>query len=226
LLLVLVVLIAGFLFIRSSFFAVGSVVVEGNRYLGTEDIYQIAQIPARINIFSLSTDKIRSRLLKDLRIADATVYRKFPGTIVIRITERKPLAYAASSYGFVEMDKQGVILAALKNLKRLNVPMITGVRIENGYVGDTVSDPAVKAALTYLSLLNEESLNQISEINMSSSKQIIGYTLDAVQIRLGSSAGLAEKAKLTNDILKDIRQKNMAVAYIDLSYSSPFIKFK
>lgn len=226
LLLMLVILIAGLLFIKSSYFTVGTVKVEGNKYILVEDIYRIADIPQAINIFSLNTTTIKNRLLCDLRIAEVDVSRQFPGTIIINIKERKPVAYIASNYGFLELDKQGVVLAVLKNIKQLNVPMITGIRLENEYVSDKIENKAIKDILNYLSLLEEITLNQLSEINLKSAEQITAYTANSVLIRLGNSERLSDKAKLTNSILQEIGDKKMMVEYIDLNYTSPVIRFK
>ncbi len=226
LLLVLIMLITGVLFIKSSYFTVGSVIVEGNKYVSVEDVYRIADIPEAINIFSLNTANIKTRLMQDLRIAETTVSRQFPGTIVITIKERKPMAYVASNYGFVEIDKQGVVLAVFKNLKQINVPMITGIRLENEYVGDEIQNTAAKNIVNYLSLLDEVTLNQLSEINIKSSDEIVAYTLNSIHIRLGNSERLADKAKLTNEMLRELEGKKIRVEYIDLTYASPVIKFK
>jgi cell division protein FtsQ len=226
LLLLLIILIAGVLFIKSSYFTVGAVVVEGNKYVSVEDIHRIAEIPESINIFSLNTGTIKTRLLHDLRMDEIDVSRKFPGTIVIHVKERKPMAYIASNYGFLELDKQGVVLAVFKNIKQVNVPMITGIRLDNEYVGDKIENQVAKNIVNYLSLLDEVSLNQLSEINLKSSEEIVVYTLNSLQIRLGHSQQLADKAKLTNEMLRELEGKKIVVEYIDLNYASPVIKFK
>lgn len=224
--LILITLVAFFLLINSSFFNVGSVIVQGNKYVSTEEVYRIAGIPETINIFRLNTNEIKNRLMRDLRISEANVSRQFPAAIVLDLKERQPLAYAANSYGFVQLDKQGVVLAVLKNLKEVNVPIITGIRLGNVYVGDKVEMPPIKDVLSYLDLLDEPVLNQLSELNIKTSGQFIIYTADSVQIRLGGNDRLTEKAQLTSDILNDVNTKKMQVEYIDLSYGSPFIKFK
>jgi cell division protein FtsQ len=189
-------------------------------------VYKIAEIPEKINIFSLNTSDIKTRLLYDLRISEVDISRRFPGTIVIHIKERKPMAYVTSGYGFLELDSQGVVLAAFKNLKNMNVPMITGIRLDNEYVGDKIENPPIRSVVHYLSLLDETVLKQISEVNVRSSEQVFAYTLTSVQIRLGNSENLSDKAKLTHNILHEISDKKMNVEYIDLTYASPFIKLK
>lgn len=222
----LALLVATYLFLTSTYFAVGSVIIEGTKYMAEEDVYRAAGIPERLNIFRLDTADIKRRLLHDLRVAEADVTRQFPATVVIRITERKPLAYTACSYGFVQMDKQGVVVASLKTIKQFNVPIITGVRLGNSYVGDTVDNPQIKKVLEYLAALDEGTLNQLSEINIKSTGELTAYTIHPIMIRLGAQERLEEKAKLTTDILHDISDRKSTIEYIDLNYASPYIKFK
>ncbi|MDR3590090.1 MAG: FtsQ-type POTRA domain-containing protein [Negativicutes bacterium] len=225
-LLILAALIAGFLFLRSTYFTVGTVIIEGNKYLSAEDVYRAAGIPERINIFRLDTSDIKSRLLRDLRVAEVAVNRRFPDSIVISLKERQPLAYVATAYGFVQVDKQGMILAAMKNIKQISVPIVTGVRLGNVYVGDKAEEPALKNALAYLAALDEESLNQLSEVNVKASGDLTVYTAQFMTIRLGNGERLAEKARMTHDILIELGDKKAMVDYIDLTYTSPYIKFR
>lgn len=226
LLLVFLSLIAGFLFINSPYFTVGTVVVEGAKYVSTDEVYRIAGIPDQINIFRLNTADIQRRLSNDLRLTDVVVSRKIPATIIIKLNERQPLAYIASGYGFVQVDRQGVVLAAFKNLKQVNVPLITGIRLGNVYVGDSVENGQIKNILTYLAALDEATLNQLSEVNIKSPEQLVAYTIKSIALRIGSTERLSEKAKLTADIIQEINNKKLNVEYVDLNYASPYIKLK
>lgn len=225
-LLLLVALIAAFLFINSTYFTVGSVIVEGNKYLSVEELYRAAGIPEKVNILRMDTTDIRDRLLRDLRVANVEVSRQFPSTIVIRVTERQPLAFVANAYGFVQLDKDGVVLAAMKSIKQVSVPIITGIRLGNIYVGDKVETSSIKSILTYLGALDESTLSQLSEININPSGELTVYTAQMITIRLGSGERMEEKANLTRDVLRDIGDKKAAVDYIDLNYASPYIKFR
>lgn len=222
----LALLIAGFLFINSPYFVVGTVVVEGNKYITVEEVLKIAGVPEKINIFRLRPLEIRERLTNDLRVDVAQVERHFPADISINIKERQPLAFVASQYGFVEIDRQGIVMAALKNLKQVKVPVVTGVRLGNVYVGDQVNNPGLTNVLVYLSGLDEDALNQLSEVNIKSPEELVVYTTNSIFIRIGDNQRLKEKAKLTGEILREISAKKMAVEYIDLNYTSPIIKIR
>ncbi|MBP2662359.1 MAG: ftsQ [Firmicutes bacterium] len=220
----LIVLIAIFLFIKSPYFTVGTVVVEGNKYVTVEEVLRIAEVPEQINIFRLKPAEISERLTNDLRVDTVQVERSFPATITIHIKERQPLAFVASQYGFVEIDRQGIVMVALKNLKQVKVPVITGVRLGNVYVGDQINNSGLSNVLTYLSGLDEESLNQLSEVNIKSPNELLVYTTNSVCIRIGDNQRLMEKAKLTGEILQEIATKKLTVEYVDLNYTSPIIK--
>ncbi|CUH94040.1 hypothetical protein P22_0102 [Propionispora sp. 2/2-37] len=225
LLLLFIFMLITFLLIHSSLFSIGSVTVEGNKYMSVEDVYRVANIPERLNIFRLDTMEIENRLKQDLRISEVEVTRHYPSTITISIKERQPVAYITGGYGFFELDKQGIIIAVYKNLKKVNVPLITGVKKDSGYIGDKVNDTAILQVLTYLTFLDEETLNQLSEVNIQSPEQMVAYTVNSVHIRLGNHERLEEKAKLTNRILNEVHDIK-AIDYIDLTYASPFIRFR
>jgi len=226
LLFIFIVLVTSFSFITSPAFSVGNIKIDGNKYLTGEEIYQIAGVPEKINIFRLNTKEIQTRLLKDLRISEANVLRDFPSTITIHIVERKPIAYVACDYGFVEVDKTGLILAAYKSVKNIDVPMITGVTLHNLYVGDKVDNMLMVNVLKYLSYLDESSINQVSEVNATVADQLIAYTNSSVQIKIGNNERLADKARLTQEFLGELKKTKLPIEYIDLNFASPFIKFK
>ncbi len=227
-LLILVLIITVYLIINSSYFNVGEIVIRGNKYIAQEEVYRVAGIPDTINIFRLDTAEIKKRLTQDLRVSEVEVVRKLPATIAISIKERQPLAYIANMYGFAQLDKQGVVLAVFKSIKQINVPIITGIRLGNAYVGDKADSeyPLLKNVLSYLSLLDENTLNQLSEIHVSSTNDLTAYTLNHIQVRVGNTERLNEKAKMTCDILQEIHTKKIAIEYIDLNYASPYIKFR
>lgn len=226
LLLFFIVLITGFSFIISPAFSVGNIIVEGNKYLTEEELYQIAGVPEKINIFRLNTTELKTRLYKDLRIEEADISRRFPSTIVLKITERTPLAYVACDYGFVEIDKKGTVLAAYKTIKNIRVPMITGITLHNLYVGDTVDHVVLLKVLEYLSYMDETAVNQMSEVNVAVPEELVAYTTSSVQIRIGKAERLSEKAKLTQGFLEELKKTKLSIEYIDFNFASPFIKFK
>lgn len=225
LLLLFLAIMAAFVGINSIFFRVSQVTVVGNKYTPTEEVINVAAVPVGVNIFRINTGEVEKRLQHDLRFAQATVSRRLPNGILITITERQPLAYIAAGYGFVEIDQHGVVLAAYKNIKQMGVPMITGFRLANVYVGDIVANDTLSSVLSYLAALPPDVLARLSEVNVHDPRNIIAVTADGVIIRLGDSASLPGKADLTANVLTELATKTPA-EYVDLSFSTPVIKFR
>lgn len=210
----------------SPLFIVRNVVVKGNAYVSETEICQIAGLKGQENMFSLTTSEMQQKLGRDLRIEQATVRRVFPSTLEIQVAERFPLATIAGDYGFLDLCKTGLVLDAYKNLKGLQVPMITGAAGHDLYIGDRIEDPMVQKILEFLSYMDAQSRQQLSEVHIVAPDRMIAYTTGAVQIRLGAAERLEEKAENTQKFLGELKTLKYPIEYIDFNYSSPFIKFR
>ena len=207
-------------------FTLKEIKLTGATYLTVEDILKVGDIYIDEPLFKLETDKVASRLLNDVRVEDVTVRRSLPHTLEINITERKPIATVVCNYGYLDIDKHGKILDSYKNLREMSIPMITGALVKDLYIGDDVEDKFVQKILEYLDMLDAASLNKISEVAIVAENYVVAYTDTerAVQIRIGAMERLEEKARLTEDFLRDLDKNPNAVEYVDFNYTAPFIK--
>lgn len=213
-------------FVYVPFFTLSDLKLVGAKYLTQEDILKAGNIYMGEPLFKLETDVVQSRLSKDLRIEEVSVRRHLPHTLEITIKERRPLATVSCDYGYLDLDRNAVIIDSYKSLKTMQIPMITGAAVHDLYIGDTVDDELVKQILSFLELLDEETLNRLSEIAIVDADYIVMYsaTERPVQIRLGKLERLEEKAHLTADFLRDLETNPHPVEYVDFNYTTPFIK--
>lgn len=213
-------------FVYLPIFTLNEIRLEGAKYLTQEDIMRIGNIYMGEQLFRLETDVVQSRLSKDLRIEEVSVRRHLPHTLEIKIKERRPIATIQCNYGYLDLDPSGTILDSYKTLKTMKIPMITGAAVRDLYIGDEVDDEVVKKVLGFLKLLDEDTLNRLSEIAIVEADYIVMYSATAkpVQIRIGKLERLEEKAHLTKDFLRDLETNPHAVEYVDFNYTSPFIK--
>ncbi len=227
-------LIAGFIFLAiclawmklSPLFAYGQIIIKGEAPISLEDIELIGGITKPLNVLRISTQDIKSRLERDLRIDRVTVSRNWCGDIIIEVKERKAMAYLAGKIGFLEIDARGTVLAIHKNLKKFELPILTGVKAESPYVGKRVNDPPVAVMLQYLAALNDETRAQLSELHMDTDGKMTAYTLKSLQIRIGNQERLTEKAKLTETALGELKEKQDKLEYLDLGVTPTVIKLK
>lgn len=210
--------------VYSPIFVLRHVQVDGAVYLKKEELVRISGIYMGEPLFQLETDQVTKRLLQDLRIEEALVRRQLPSTLEITIKERMPVATVACEYGYLDIDRQGKVIDSYRTLKNMPIPMITGVQVRDLYIGDDVTDEMVKKILSFLQQLDDASLNQLSEIAITGPDYLVAYTTNSVQIRLGKLERMEEKARLTQDFLKDLATNPYQVEYVDFNYTTPFIK--
>ncbi|MBR7025499.1 MAG: FtsQ-type POTRA domain-containing protein [Selenomonadaceae bacterium] len=213
-------------FVYVPFFTLNEIKLDGAKYLTQEDILRIGDIYMGEQLFRLETDVVQSRLSKDLRIEEVSVRRKLPHTLEIKIKERRPLATIACNYGYLDLDTNGIVIDSYKTIKTMQIPMITGATVQDLYIGDEIDDELVKKILDFLKRLNEDTLNRLSEIAIVEADYIVMYsaTERPVQIRIGKLERLDEKARLTEDFLRDLETNPHPVEYVDFNYTAPFIK--
>ena len=222
----LFVVLAALYMLNSPMLKFGYVKVTGNSYMPREEILQIARISEPINIFSVQTDAVQKNLQSDLRIESAKVWRDLPNCLNIEIVEREPLAVIACNYGYVDVDKKGVIINTYSDAGKIKKPLISGLVLQDVYTGDSVDNATVKNLLAYLGDLTPETAAQISYIDMNDPQHVQLYTAKGTWILLGTVSAPQDLAAKTNDFMNDIRAAAIPIDYIDFSYSRPVLRVK
>lgn len=210
----------------SPIFVLRSININGNKYITNEEVCRIASIAVGENLLQLQTDDIKETLLKDLRIEQVTVRRNLPSALDIDVVERIPVAVVKCDYGYLDIGKDGTVLDAHRTLRDMPVPLVTGVELADMFVGDRVADENLSNALQYLDLLDDFTRQNLSEVGISNPEYVTAYTNGAVQIRIGKLERLDEKADITKSFVAELQIAKYPIEYIDLQYSSPFIKFR
>src|SRR5687767_13404311 len=72
-------------------FRVRAVRVEGVRNLSAEEVGQIAAVPADANLWD-DLEPVAARVRAHALVRDVSVVRRLPATLVVRVTEREPVA--------------------------------------------------------------------------------------------------------------------------------------
>ena len=210
--------------VYSPLFTFQQLVVHGNVHLDENELCEIARIHYGQRLFELKTDEMTTNLLRDLRIESAVVRRQLPHKIEMDIVERIPVATVACDYGYLDFDRQGKVIASYRSLKGADIPIITGVKLRDLYIGDDNNDPQIAQAISFLPRIDPADIGEISEVSLRNPDAVVAYTKTALPIRLGQLTGIPDKAALTQDFLRDQKTTRHTVEYVDFSYDAPFIK--
>lgn len=165
------IILCGFAHQWKDFLTVEKIEVEGNYILQENEIVKLTKIPIGKEIFRVSLDSVRMRLMTNSYVEDVRVSRILPDIIHIQLAERRPLASLMLKKLFY-LDKNGNLLPKINTDVVMDLPIITGVKIDtkNLLVGKKVLDDEITIALGILETaasVNKEIYDFISEVNLN-----------------------------------------------------------
>jgi cell division protein FtsQ len=118
---------------QSPRFAIAHVEIAGNQRRASAAIVAESGLEMGANVFVVDLDTARARILADPWISEATLARRLPGTIVVRVIERKAAALAALGDTFLTTAEGEPFkkLDADDPLEEVvDLPLVTGLRPE------------------------------------------------------------------------------------------------
>jgi cell division protein FtsQ len=134
--------------------------LEGLRYASKSKVLRVFAPDFDHSILSVPLAERRRRLLAIDWIEDASVSRVWPDRLVVRIRERKPIAFVFLRSGVVLIDAQGVLLDP-PGEAQFSFPVLSGVREDEG---DSLRREQVRALLRLQEDLGPLA-KDISEVN-------------------------------------------------------------
>jgi cell division protein FtsQ len=169
-------------------FAVARVEVRGASRVSPEQVMAAAAIPRGTNIFRLDTTNVIDRIeaLPEVRRAD--VVRELPDRVVISVEERRPFTLVHGGR-LHWMDEEGRLLGASPSAVSSPLPVISGLTADELASMRTSPGPKARAAIAVIRALIRSGgglTGEISEIDMSRREGPVLYTIDGVEVRLGS----------------------------------------
>jgi cell division protein FtsQ len=105
-------------------FRVQRVAVVGTRFLAPHEVLAVSRIHAGTSIFA-EAETWRARLLEHPLVADARIERQFPGTVVLTVIEREPIAFTPAP-DLRPVDAEGRMLPIDPADLSLDLPILGG----------------------------------------------------------------------------------------------------
>jgi cell division protein FtsQ len=108
---------------RMAFFRVRHVEVVGARYVQPRDILDRLRVDTLASVWD-PTGPLESRVAGHPLVREATVDRKLPGTLVVRLVEHVPVALVPTANGFRAYDERGVSLPIDPTTSDVDAPIL------------------------------------------------------------------------------------------------------
>lgn len=156
--------------IRSSYFNLEKVDVYGNRRLSAEEVIEAANIETGVNLLSIDLDTISERLRRHPWIRSGSLYRKFPGQLLIEIEERVPRGIVASDKLYYIDENAKIFTRALPG-DPVDLPLFTGIEPDELRSNPEEVQESLRSGLKLTELLDrndsEFNLTNVREMNIS-----------------------------------------------------------
>jgi cell division protein FtsQ len=108
---------------RMAFFHVKRIEILGARYVAPSDILARLHVDTMASVWD-ATSLIAARVMTHPEVERAEVRRKLPGTLVIEVTERVPVALVPAVGGMRVYDERGVVLPIDPARVPVDVPVL------------------------------------------------------------------------------------------------------
>ncbi len=203
-------------------FAIVSVDVRGASRVPAALILAAAAVQPGTSLFRLDPRAVAARVEAIPEIRRADVVREFPNRVVITVEERRPftLVHAGRLHW---LDEEGRLLGAAPEAVVPQVPVVSGLSDEELAAMRSAPSPKALAAIALIRALLRTGSTlaaEISEIDMSRKDGPLLYTLDGVEVRLGTEDWEERLARLEGVLA---RVAGQGVRAVDLRFRGQVI---
>ena len=200
-------------------FAVAVVEVRGAGRISPGAIIDASGIAPDANIFRVDTQEVARRIEAIPEIRRADVIRSWPNRVTVIVEERRPftLVHAGRLHW---IDEEGIPLGMERRAVAPQAPVISGLTPEELAEMREKPSPRARMAISLIrTLLRKGSplTAQISEIDVSRPDGPLLYTVDGVEVRLGTENWESRLGRLEG-VLGQLAAAPEPVASIDLRF--------
>jgi hypothetical protein len=173
--------------------------IEGAERLTHEQVLQTAGLALGRNVFDVGPEEAQRRLVQHPWIAQAQVTRRLPGSYAVTLREQRAVAVLALDRLHLVAD-DGTVFKPLAPTDPVDLPVVTGLRVED--LGEGASDRGtlLAQALTLLADYREAGLwarEPLAEIHVEPDGQLSLYVGDdATYVRVGRPPYARKLARL------------------------------
>lgn len=205
------------LFSGNDRFLIRQLDVTSSGRLSEEHIREFSGVTEGLNIFDVDINAVRQKLEDGPLVKSAEVQRKLPETLVIRVSERTPLARIAHGQAgfYFTVDLDGHVLG-LAGRQAGAMPIVKGFNDRGISPGSVLRDGGAIDALNVINMCGESLINQVVHINTIdvSHPDYLDLSLEGnIKVLLPRNS---PRSKL-EDLVVYLREAGGRISFIDLT---------
>ncbi|MFT3921276.1 MAG: FtsQ-type POTRA domain-containing protein [Myxococcales bacterium] len=221
---------------NSPAFAIETIEIEGTSRVERAELLEAAGIDLGKNVFALSPEAVRTRLLAHPWLSEVSVTRKLPGRFDIKVREREPVALllveaCAPEQGQSEdplcdepsslylVSEQGHVFKRLEGEDPVDLPVITGADRKRFGAEPEFQQGVLLEAVALLSAYRSAGLAQrlpIGEVHIENNDALSVYVGEELTlVRLGHSP-FDQKLRRMKKVFDRLEHEHASAEYVYL----------
>ncbi len=193
-----------------AFFRVRKVEVLGARYTPAADVLRLLRVDTTRSVWD-PLGPLATRVQAHPQVERVAVTRKLPGTLVVELTERRPVALVPTPDGLRAVDEAGRRLPLDPSRTPVDAPVVTA----------TPSDTAVYHLLGTMQRGAPRLYARVSSIARAGRDEIVLHFAD-LPVRAMTSVTLARLSDI-EPVERDLARRQVHAAELDLRYRDQVI---
>ena len=173
-----------------SWLEVHTITVSGTTQVTRQEVLRQMGLGTHESLLSLDLAQLQTRLMAHVWIKDATVRRRFPGTLQVEIVEHHPAALVRAHRSTVVLNEEGQVLVRLETADEPSLPILVGLNLEGLVAGEPDTIRAARVGIQVGTLL-ASSFDEPAEVNVRDPEHAIA-SVSGFRFQFGSSP-LAEQ---------------------------------
>jgi cell division protein FtsQ len=195
---------------RLSFFRVRRVEILGTRYTSPSELLDRLKVDTTRSVWD-PLDPLAARLRTHAQVESVTVTRRLPGTLIVQVRERHPVALVNSPAGLRAVDERGRRLPLDPSRTPVDAPVVTAA-------------PRDTMVYHLLGAMQREApalYARLSSIRAAGADEIVLQIAD-LSVRAMTNVTLARLGDI-EPVQRDLMRRQLRAAEIDLRYRDQVI---
>lgn len=186
----------------------------GAEHTSAAQAWEASGLSRSDNLLRIDTGAVERAVESLPWVAGAEVDRILPGTVRVRVRERRPAAILRAGGTAVTLAAGGAVLAygsAAPGLPVIEAPP------EELAPGEAARSPAARAALAVLAALPGRLRDRVVAVTAPSPEDIVLRLDDGLEVRYGAAGDSAAKNEVLGALLARLARSGERPAYVDVS---------
>jgi cell division septal protein FtsQ len=198
-------------------FQVAGVDVKGVKQLKEADLKDIVSAFKGKNIFKVDFDAAIKRARGNAWVKEARIFRRLPNRISMVFTERSPFVVLDNGSARYLLDDTGVVIDSLAAESAGSWPLpVVAIKNEQVRPGDQITSEEMREAYAVISAISSRGGWQLADVLIKAGSPESLVVVHAEQEFKIGSGNYAEKLRRLAEIMTDVNQRGLEIAYVDL----------